>query len=298
MPNRRHINGYTTVYRPKDSDSFRSGHNAGYKYEQRVVAELQLHRPLTRKDVVHHLNGVKSDNRPENLLVLSNSEHTRLHAYIRRNPEIYGLSRGHQLELARTQSGESYRRTAKPLETSSYIQIRFIDRPICSVCGKPCSKHATLCHACKIEQTYDRITPEFLSTVTREAQNSSVSSVARRLGVSGATVAKIISGDSKFIKKGRTLLDTDPAPPMPHPKHLPETTRSRLSESLKTYWKDRPSPCDKPVVKMTADGEVLEEYRSARDAQRKTGISNAIINRCCKSGRYTHQGYAWRYKPQ
>lgn len=47
----------------------------GTAYVHRLVAEQMLGRPLGPNDVVHHKNGIKDDNRPENLEVLSRKEH-------------------------------------------------------------------------------------------------------------------------------------------------------------------------------------------------------------------------------
>lgn len=56
------------------------------KYEHVLVAELALGRELVNhgrghpeSEVVHHINGVKTDNRPENLLICSHEYHVALH---------------------------------------------------------------------------------------------------------------------------------------------------------------------------------------------------------------------------
>lgn len=42
----------------------------GYAYEHRLVAEQKLGRRLTKDEITHHINGVKTDNRPENIEIV------------------------------------------------------------------------------------------------------------------------------------------------------------------------------------------------------------------------------------
>jgi len=54
-----------------------------YYAEHKLIAERLIGRPLRDDEVVHHINGDKTDNRPENLMVMTRSEHMKLHAQIR-----------------------------------------------------------------------------------------------------------------------------------------------------------------------------------------------------------------------
>jgi hypothetical protein len=56
-----------------------------YAYEHRKVMEQVLGRALRRGEVVHHIDGDKTNNSPENLEVFaSNAEHLRHHAQARK----------------------------------------------------------------------------------------------------------------------------------------------------------------------------------------------------------------------
>lgn len=66
--------GYVFIWQPSHPFNQR-----GYMREHRVVAESKLGRYLAEEEVVHHINGIKTDNRIENLQVMSASEHSKLH---------------------------------------------------------------------------------------------------------------------------------------------------------------------------------------------------------------------------
>jgi hypothetical protein len=50
------------------------------RHEHRVVAEAVIGRPLKSDEHVHHKDGNKHNNAPDNLVVMTRSEHLRLHA--------------------------------------------------------------------------------------------------------------------------------------------------------------------------------------------------------------------------
>lgn len=70
-----HFDGRIYLYTPKHPYS-----NKNYVLRSRLVMEKHLGRFLLPTEKVHHINGVKDDDRLENLLLCSNqSEHMKIH---------------------------------------------------------------------------------------------------------------------------------------------------------------------------------------------------------------------------
>jgi len=70
---RKDKSGYIEVYMPAHHRNRRSG----YVYEHILVAEEKYGEPITKEYHVHHLNGIKDDNRPENLVRIRPENHKR-----------------------------------------------------------------------------------------------------------------------------------------------------------------------------------------------------------------------------
>ena len=72
--------GYILKYSPSHPHKNKMG--KGYVLEHRLVMEKKIGRYLKKKEVIHHINGIKDDNRIENLVLTTKSEHVAHHKHL------------------------------------------------------------------------------------------------------------------------------------------------------------------------------------------------------------------------
>ena len=71
-------NGYWKVKLSPSDFFYPTANKAGYAYEHRLVMAKHLGRNLHRWEIVHHLNGIKTDNRIENLQLVLADRHNQI----------------------------------------------------------------------------------------------------------------------------------------------------------------------------------------------------------------------------
>ena len=85
-----------------------------YYFEHRLIAERLLGRKLTSDEVVHQVDGDPSNNQPGNLLIMSKSDHTRLHVFL--------LDQRVILEKSGNENPENCWKTLIVLQTTTWLE--------------------------------------------------------------------------------------------------------------------------------------------------------------------------------
>jgi hypothetical protein len=95
----RYLNGYRLIYAPNHYSAMRGGNWDGYIYEHRYVWET--HHGSSLGDLtIHHADGDRLNNSPENLVAMTRSEHAReerfLQGHKRRKEQILCVDCGEE----------------------------------------------------------------------------------------------------------------------------------------------------------------------------------------------------------
>lgn len=77
-------NGYIYILQPNHPNALKKGY-VGYIAEHRLVMSEHIKRPLKSNEIVHHINGNKSDNKLKNLKLMLRKEHNSMHCIGKNN---------------------------------------------------------------------------------------------------------------------------------------------------------------------------------------------------------------------
>ncbi|HEC65537.1 MAG TPA: HNH endonuclease [bacterium] len=106
--------GYKYFLKPEHPGASKQG----YVAEHRFVMEKKLGRYLTRKEVVHHKNEIRSDNRIENLILMGWGEHLSIHHKGKK------LTKKHKRQLSEFRTGTKMPEEIKKKISETMKEVR------------------------------------------------------------------------------------------------------------------------------------------------------------------------------
>ena len=156
-------NGYDRVYLP----SHLRAHQDGLVYVHILQAEKYLGRALKTEEVVHHIDGNKTNNAFTNLMVFATSNmHTKYHHHI---------DAGSDCILRR-------------IDKVWYCYDVNPDVSVCLLCGREKDKKAVICKSCYIKKMTAHIPSR--NTLIQDLLSLNFVSIGRKYGVSDNAVRK------------------------------------------------------------------------------------------------------------
>lgn len=170
----RLVNGYVLLYRPDHFNCMTGSNWSGYVYEHRFLMEKELGRALNQEEIVHHLDCNKTNNSLANLIVVSRSDHGKIHAWIDN-----GATGGESLRRKGMNS-----KKANPDERKRCVicesHLQGTNKVTCSI----------ECHSKRVATTMRKVERPSYEDLLRDTSTLPMTKVGSKYGVSDNAVRK------------------------------------------------------------------------------------------------------------
>lgn len=203
---RRIVNGYALLYRPDHFNCLTGVNWEGYVYEHRWVMECHLDRSLAPEEIVHHLDCNKLNNDLSNLILISRSDHMKIHDWIDKGAVVYE---------SHDENGENSGNATSEVKLCQICE-RCLNRIQKVTCSKNCHNQLM---AKSMRKVKDRPSYE---TLIEDLKTLPVTGVGRKYGVSDNAIRK-------WLKKYETDMS------------ILSRAESTLSEGAETSGEVKPS---------------------------------------------------------
>lgn len=82
--------------------------------------------------------------------------------------------------------------------------------------------------------------------------------------------------------------------------NMPEEAKQKLSATMKGRFTGSKSPCSKPVLQYTVDGQFVKKWANAGEAERAGIAARSNITKCCRGAAHvkTVGGFVWKFEEQ
>lgn len=79
---------------------------------------------------------------------------------------------------------------------------------------------------------------------------------------------------------------------------MPDETKEKIRQANKGKWIGAKSPCSKPVLQFTKDGQFVKRWANAGEAERAGIAQRTNISKCCRNAPHvkTVAGFVWKYE--
>lgn len=169
--------GYIWVWCPDHHRAYTEGYDAGWTREHILVYEYFNNQTVGENEVVHHLDSNKKNNTPNNLIKMTNKDHTALHNWLYNYTNL---------------------KSTPPEQETRY----------CEVCMKWLQHNQK--HYCSYECSHMRnrraVRPS-LEQLLSELEQASFSEIGRKYGVSDNAIRKWLVGYGMTREEIKGLVD-------------------------------------------------------------------------------------------